>query len=302
VSAVDARLPAGGRYLEAEADRFRTDFDVRCFAFRHALAGDPRFEPDRLLALAQELAGDPRDVYYDAGDVEIGQRWDQIPPCDLTIAQLLHRIETANAWIVLRKVDKSPAYAALLDACISEIEEELGRSLHDVMKVSNALVFISSPNRITTYHIDRECSCLLQLRGHKTISIFDRNDRDVLPEEEIERFWTVDNNSATYRPELQSRASVFALAPGSAVHIPVNAPHWVQNGSDVSISLNINFHYKDRALADVYRTNYWLRRIGLKPTPPRRSALLDGLKSTAYGSTRGLRSVARLVRRKTSAP
>jgi hypothetical protein len=298
VSGFELAAPASEMLLDAEPDRFRNDFDRRCFAFRHTLANHPLFESERLLRLAQQMAGDPRDVYYDAGDVQIGQRWDQIPACDLSVEQLLDRIENANAWIVLRKVDKSPPYAALLDACIAEIEVRSGRTLRDVMKIRNALIFISSPGRITTYHIDRECSCLLQIRGQKTISIFDRNDRDVLPEEEIERFWTVDNNSATYRPALQTRANVYEMSPGSAVHIPVNAPHWVKNGPDVSISLNINFHYKDSALADIYRTNYWLRRIGLTPTPPRRSALLDGVKRTAYGSTRGIRALAQRVRRK----
>ncbi len=287
-----------GHIFEAESDQFRDDFDRRPFAFRHTLASDPLFETGRLIEVARQLAADPRDVYYDAGDVEIGQRWDDIPACELSVAQLLERIEHANAWIILRKVDKLPAYAALLDACLAEIEQRSGRNLRDVMKIRNALVFISSPHRITTYHIDRECSCLLQIRGSKTINVFDRNDRDVLSEEELERFWTIDNNSATYKPELQQRASVFELVPGNAVHLPVNAPHWLKNGPEVSISLNVNFHYKDSALADIYRTNYWLRKIGLKPTPPRRSALLDGLKRSAYGSTGALRTMVRRLARK----
>jgi hypothetical protein len=34
----------------------------------------------------------------------------------------------------------------------------------------------------------------------KTVSIFEPTDRDVLPEWEIEKFWEVDNNAATYKP------------------------------------------------------------------------------------------------------
>jgi hypothetical protein len=291
-------VSAIGTYLDVDPERFRDDFDRRSFAFRHRLAGSPLFEPHRLLAIAREMAADPRDVYYDAGDIEVGQRWDQIPACDLTVEQLMHRIETANAWIVLRKVDKSPDYAELLDRCIAEIESQLGRSLRDLIKIRNALIFITSPHRITTYHIDRECSWLLQIRGTKTIRIFDPRDRDVLPEEELERFWTVDNNAPTYRPHLEHRAAVYELTPGMAVHLPVNAPHWVQNGPQVSVSLNINFHYKDRELADIYRANHWLRRLGFKPRPPRQSALLDGVKRTVYGSARPLRTFGRSLRGK----
>jgi hypothetical protein len=72
----------------------------------------------------------------------------------------------------------------------------------------------------------------------------------------------------------------------------------VQNGPQVSVSLNINFHYKDRELADIYRANHWLRRLGFKPRPPRQSALLDGVKRTVYGSARPLRTFGRSLRGK----
>ena len=167
-----------------------------------------------------------------------------------------------------------------------------------MVKLRNAIIFINSPNRISTYHIDRECNCLLQIRGTKTLSIFDRNDREVLPEEEIERFWAVDNNSAVYKPHLQNRARVFELPPGRGVHIPVNAPHWVRNGPEVSVSLSINFHYHDAMLADVYRANYWLRKLGVRPAAPRESALRDAVKSTVYRSMRVLQAgTRRLVTR-----
>jgi hypothetical protein len=291
-----AQVAPRANYFDVDAERFRADFDRRSFAFGHRLAQSPLFEPERLLAIARTMASDPRDVYYDAGTIDVGQRWDEIPACDLSVEQLVHRIETANAWIVLRKVDKSPEYAALLDGCLAEIETRLGRNLRKMMKIRNALLFITSPHRVTTYHIDRECSWLLQIRGTKTISIFDPRDREVLPEEELERFWTVDNNAPTYRPQLEHRASVYELNPGTAVHLPVNAPHWVRNGPGVSVSLNINFHYKDRELADIYRANHWLRRAGFNPTPPRQSAVLDEFKRTMYASARPLRVLTKSLR------
>jgi hypothetical protein len=257
------------------------------------LADHPLFLPERVLQLAKQMAKDPRDVYYDAGDVRVDQRWDEVPACDLPVDVLLNRIETAGAWIILRSAERDPEYAELLDACMDEIERLSGFDLRNISKLRNAIIFISSPNRVSSYHIDRECNCLLQIRGTKTISVFDRNDRDVLSEAEIERFWTVDNNAAVYKPHLQDRAHVFELKPGSAVHIPVNAPHWVRNGPEVSVSLSINFHYKDALLADVYRANYWLRRIGLQPSQPRHSPTRDALKSRLYGSVRSLSATTR---------
>lgn len=281
---------AGPPWLDANEDVFREAFDRRSFAFAHRLAGHPLFEPQRLLELARKLAEDPRDVYYDAGPIRVDQRWDQTAVCDLPLDYLLNRIETAGAWIVLRRAEKDPEYAQLLDACMNEIEMLAGRDLSETIKLRNAIVFINSPNRISSYHIDRECNCLLQISGSKTLSVFDRYDRDVLSEDEIERFWAIDNNSAVYKPEYEDRAMKFALVPGVGVHIPVNAPHWVQNGPDVSISLSINFHYRDSVLGDVYRANYWLRRAGLRPSPPERSRTSATLKSAAYGAARALRS------------
>jgi hypothetical protein len=279
--------------LVVKGDVFAANFDRKPFAFAHRLAYHPLFEPERLLQLAQQMSKDPRDVYFDAGDVRVDQRWDQVPACDLPIDVLLNRIETAGAWVVLRRAESDPEYAALLDACMDEIVELSGFDLRQVCKLRNAIIFISSPNRVSSYHIDRECNCLFQIRGTKTVNVFDRDDREVLPETEIERFWTVDNNAAVYKPHLQDRARVFDLVPGCAVHIPVNAPHWVRNGPEVSVSLSINFHYKDALLADVYRANYWLRHIGLRPEQPRRSAARDALKSTLYGSARRLSATTR---------
>jgi hypothetical protein len=283
--------------LEADADVFRRSFDRESFAFRHRLSDHPLFESERLLELAKTMARDPRDVYYDAGEVGIGQRWDQTPVCDVPVDQLLHRIETAGAWIILRRAEIDPEYAAVLDRCIEEIGEMAGLDFSKIMKLRNAIIFINSPNRVSTYHIDRECNSLLHIRGTKELHVFDREDREVLPEVEIERFWTVDNNAAVYKPELENRATVYHLEPGSAVHIPVNCPHWVQNGPEVAVSISINFHYHDRLLADIYRANHWLRRLGGAPTPPRRSPLVDGLKSKTFNLAKGLRkTVARSSR------
>ncbi len=280
-------------WLVAKPNTFAANFDRKPFAFAHRLADNPLFFPERLLTLAQQMARDPDDVYYDAGDVRVDQRWDQVPACDLPIDVLLNRIETAGAWVILRHAERDPEYARLLDACMDEIEALSGFDLRRVSKLRNAIIFISSPNRISSYHIDRECNCLLQIRGTKTVSVFDRDDRDVLSEAEIERFWTVDNNAAVYKPHFQNRAHAFELAPGCAVHIPVNAPHWVRNGPEVSVSLSINFHYKDELLADVYRANYWLRRMGLRPAQPRHSRTRDALKSRLYGSARLLSATTR---------
>jgi hypothetical protein len=164
---------------------------------------------------------------------------------------------------------------------MAELKAHIGPQIEPMIMQEDIIIFVTSPKRVSTYHIDRECNFLLQIRGTKTLHVFDREDREVLSEEEIERFWTVDHNAAAYKPHLQNRATSYRLTPGTGVHIPVNCPHWLENDDNVSVSLSVNFQFKDSVRANPYRANFLLRKIGLHPTPPGKSAALDSLKSTA---------------------
>jgi hypothetical protein len=240
----------------------------------------------------------PRDeLHYDAGNVRVDQRWDQVPTCKLTAVELMDQIENAGAWIIIRRAQRDPAYREILDRCLSEVEELVGIDLSRRAKVSDSVIFITSPGRISSYHIDRECNFLLQIQGEKDIYIFDKGDRDVLPEEEIERFWTIDNNAAVYKPQFQDRSQAFRLKPGVGVHIPVNAPHWVKNDDNISVTVAMTFQFHDTALANTYRANYYLRQLGLDPMPPGRSYWRDHVKSASLECAIRLRRTLRLLSR-----
>ena len=210
----------------------------------------------------------------------VDQRWDESvrpktsPPC------LVDNIAVSNAWIIIRHAELDPRYRVLLERGMAEIKEASGDRWPRAIRRKHAIIFVTSPRRISTYHIDRECNFILQIRGEKLIYIFDQNDREVLPEEELERFWTVDNNAATYKAQYQDRCQVFRLRPGDGVHVPVNAPHWVQNCDDISITLSLNFQFSDMERANKYRANYYIRRLGITPAPPGEHPLRDRVKAT----------------------
>jgi len=264
---------------------FSRQFDSRPFEFEHNLSSHPLFELPRLLKLARSTeAVRPGDLYYDAGEIRVDQRWDETGPKMITVEQAIDNIECTGAWIVLKRVERDPEYAELLRQCMQDAQHYIGRELTKDLRVAqDGIIFISSPNRVTSYHIDRECSFLLQIQGEKSISVFDRDDRVVLTEQELERFWTVDNNAPRYKPDAQGRASVFALRPGNGVHIPVNCPHWLKNGNNLSISFNINCQFKDRFRANLYRANFALRTLRLSPAPPGKSRFRDVLKRRLVG-------------------
>jgi hypothetical protein len=294
----DAVAPGVPKALEADALLFQQCFNRAAFEFAHHLAGHPLFELPRLLELAKSLPD--ADVYYDAGDIRVDQRWDQIPRTQLSVEELIERIKHAGAWILLRGTHKDPRYAALLRQCVEEVQDVVGAAFPKRFKCLRGLVFITSPNRVTTYHIDRECNYLLQIHGEKVIYVFDRFDREVLPEVEIERFWSVDNNAAVYKPHYQGRGREFQMRPGVGVHLPVNAPHWLKNGDNISVTLAVTFQFPDSYLANVYRTNYFLRKAGINPLPPGRSKLRDGLKGWAMGGAIATRNAVKGVLKRNS--
>jgi hypothetical protein len=273
-----AQARDGSRTVDLDRDVFREKFNRRHFVFQHHLSHHPLFQLPRLIELARSTAATRADdLYYDAGVQDVGQRWGTAP-APFPVDETIDRIENAGAWIVLKRADVDPSYAALLERCMSDILEVSGRDLERKMRRKEVIVFITSPNRLTAYHIDSENNFLLQLSGRKEINLFRPEDREVTTEQEIEHFYSIDTNAATYKPELQHRAEVLTMEPGMGVHIPVNAPHWLKNGDNISISVSINYHGYDSERGAIYRTNHYLRRLGLNPTPPFRSPAVDQLK------------------------
>src|SRR5882757_8981347 len=99
--------------ISADNAALRRDFPLKPFAIRHKLAGHPLLSLPRIAQLAAEL---PRDlIEYNSGKVAISQDPDAIPSVDLDPVEVVKRIETAGAWMVLKRVENSPEYRAVLE-------------------------------------------------------------------------------------------------------------------------------------------------------------------------------------------
>jgi hypothetical protein len=272
------KTPIRTSIFDASNPGFHTDFDEKPFEFQHCFSEDhPMFQMPRI----RQILDHPdlmHHAYYDHGEIIVGQRWKELPERKLTSKEVFDNIDQCSGWMMLRHLERDPEYNELLEQCLNEVKLLTGREIDQDKKSQEAIIFFTSPNRITAYHIDRECNFLMQVKGKKEMNIFDRNDRDVTPEAELETFWSKDNNAGLYKPEFQDRAYVFQMRPGSGVHIPVNSPHWLKTPNNVSISFSISYQYKDTRRKYVYQANYYMRRMGLNPTPPGRSAILDNTK------------------------
>jgi hypothetical protein len=291
-AAAPAARPKGS-WLELDPDAFRSHFDRHAYLFRHQLHGHPLFALPRLIELAKRLP--ERYVEYNAGNVPVSQDWYKTPHTGLSPEETIRRIEECCSWMVLKRIDQDPEYRVLLNECLDQIEP-LSAPLAPGMHTRAAAVFISSPNSVTPYHIDQEYNFLLQIRGLKQMTVFDASDRTVLSEEDLEDYFskrTIDRN-IPFKDEWQSRGTVFDMTPGTGVHVPSTAPHWVRNGPAVSISFSCGFvtRVTDRR-ACIYRLNHCLRQMDLRPAPFGRSRRRDAVKFVAF---RAVRACGRLRR------
>jgi hypothetical protein len=272
-------------------DAFREQFGKLPFLLPHRLEGHELFSLPRLVELSRRLPA--AQVEYNAGEVPVGLDPARTPRNGLSPDETIRRIEECRSWLVLKSVEHDPAYALLLDRCLAQVRATRAR-LTAGMSDPHAFIFVSSPGAVTPYHMDPEENFLLQIRGTKTMSVFDPADRSIVSEQEVERFFSGAHRNLAYRDHYQRKAQLFDLKPGLALHVPFAAPHWVQNGPAVSISFSITFNTTASMRAQhAHRINARLRRWGVQPAPVGRSALRDALKQlVSRASARAARALA----------
>jgi hypothetical protein len=130
--------------------------------------------------------------------------------------------------------------------------------------------------------MDREMNFLLQIRGTKTVKLWDPHDDEIMSAEQRDRLLTErEEPRPPYRPSFERKAMVFELAPGLGVHHPFIAPHLVTTGPRLSISLAITFRTDRSDLwTDAHRFNHRVRRrLGTGLGVVGRSGVLDATKA-----------------------
>ncbi|HVV96141.1 MAG TPA: hypothetical protein VHC92_03265 [Rhodanobacteraceae bacterium] len=255
-------------------------FDREPFLIGHRLADHPLLQLPRLIELARTLPEE--SVEYNAGSVGIDQRPELTPRTGLSIEETLRQIETCGSWMVLKDVEHDPEYRQLLDACLDAIKPEIDRVAPGMCR-RHAFIFVSSPGATTPYHVDYELNFLLHVRGDKTMTVWNGQDRDVMSEGERERILTGGQRNLPYRDEFAAKAWVFQLRPGMGVHVPLSSPHHVKVGDKVSISFSITFLTDDgQRVRALHRTNAFLRRLGWKPRDVGISKTGDAVKFLGF--------------------
>ena len=260
------------KLLELDRDLLCAEFGEAPFLVGHRLTRHPLFHLPRLVELARTLPA--AQVEYNAGDVPVNLDPAATPRNGLSAEETIRRIAECRSWLVLKHVERDPQYAGLLERCLAEV-----RTLVPEMSQQHGFIFVSSPGAVTPYHMDPEENFLLQVRGSKTMHVCAPQDRAVLSEPELERFFSGAHRNLVFREEYRGRSRPFRLSPGLGVHVPLAAPHWVQNGPEVSVSFSITFQTAASARkAHAWRLNALLRRWGIDPAPVGISTRRDAMK------------------------
>ncbi|HEX4383731.1 MAG TPA: hypothetical protein VH083_12300 [Myxococcales bacterium] len=269
--------------IEVDKEVCSAYFDRKPFHVAHGLGSHKLFALPRLMELARSLP--EAFVEYNGGNLPVGVTAAQTPRNGLSPEETVRRIAENGSWMVLKRVEQSPEYGELLDACLDDVAAQAGRTLPRMLK-REGFIFLSSPNAVTPFHLDPEHNFLLQVRGTKTVNMWDRDDRFVLPDKELETFYSAFvHRNLPWRDVFQTTAWQVGLKPGQGLHFPVAVPHWVKNGPEVSISFSITFRSQSSESRElIYRANARLRKLGLSPKPPGQSLLLDQTKRTAFAA------------------
>jgi len=132
-------------------------------------------------------------------------------------------IETAGAWMVLKRVENSPEYGALLEDTLRRGRGRARLQTACWTPASNGrgILFVSSPEFDHAVPLGQLRQFLVHIHGEKFFTIFDNNDRSIVGDDEIERSMTKHRN-LKYDDSFAPRGSEFHLFAGDAAMCPIS--------------------------------------------------------------------------------
>ena len=290
--------------ITADNDSLKRDFPLKPFAIRHKLSGHPLLTLPRIAQLASSM---PRDlIEYNSGDAAISQDPDKVKSVDLDPIEVVNRIQTAGAWMVLKRIEKTPEYRQLLEDALTSVARARGfKSIEDAgFSQIEGFLFVSSPNSTTPFHMDAEDNFFVQIHGEKIFAVYDNRDGKIADDAQVEHS-TVKHRNVPFHESFRPRGIEFNLDAGDGCYIPYQWPHWVKTAGSYSISMAITWKTEEvRRLNDLHRFNSMLRSLGLPQAAPGKNPALDSVKLGLYRTAaaiieplRGSETMRRIIRR-----
>lgn len=255
--------------IAVDADRFARSYDAAHLRVGHEVQNEPLLALDALVSLAETH---PEElVEHNLGSVSKTLPGGDAPRLGRAPSEVIAEIEANGSWLVLKNVERDPRYKGLLDTLLDEVGPAVPGG-DDTSLGREAFIFVSAPGSVTPAHVDPEHNFLLQVRGTKVMHVGLFSDESTRVRE-LERFYAGNHRNIEAVPD---GLEAVDLGPGDGVYVPPDAPHWVQNGEQVSISLSITWRTQDTSRRSrLWAVNHRLRERGRNPQAPGTSKLQD---------------------------
>jgi hypothetical protein len=262
-----------------------SQFDPRRIqALRHRLTDHPLLQSDQLIALGDRFRCSSR-LFTFSNNAGAAANFDAVArlyPNARTIKDSLRDISEAKAWVLLRHVQADPAYRSLIDYALDPIQKNIERK-DPGMYYRAGWIFVAAPHTTTPFHIDRNNGILLQVRGLKTVYVWDAEDTEVVTDRARDVFHARhDLDLVKWHEEFRERAHVFKVGPGMGVYIPETCAHLVETSDEPSTTISMTYSTKaTRRDALVHVMHDFMHRKGIELPEVGRRPLLDKLTYVA---------------------
>lgn len=261
---------------------------------RHHLSEHPLLQPDQLVVLGKRFQGSNRLFTFnngagaDANFDDVGRLF----PNRKSAAETLQGISDANAWMLLRHIQDDPTYRTLVDSSLNPIQAEIERR-DPGMHYRAGWIFIASPRTTTPFHIDRNHGFLLQIRGTKTVYVWNAEDAEICSDHARDIFHARhDLSLVKWREEFRHKARVFTIGPGMGVYMPLTSPHMIETSDESSISISLTYSTEaTRRNAMTHVMHELMHRKGIQPPVVGQRPLVDKLTYAAAAAAVALHGV-----------
>lgn len=245
----------------------KQEFDKAIIEARHTLHESPQFCDAALAALLDEYPREKLGIWTFAshGEGEDTPVKGEAP--DMSGEELLQAVKTGRMWLNLRATnDHVSTYAPVANTIFDSLHAATG---HRIVKRDMG-VLISSPGVHVHYHLDIPMVALFQIRGEKKVWFYPPTDRFATPLNVEAIALREKDEGLFYRNEFENCAQLMELKPGMGVTWPQTAPHRVQNGDMLNVSLSCEFMTLPALIkANAIYANGRLRRdFGASPGRP----------------------------------
>jgi len=264
---------------------------------RHRMADHYLLKPEQLIELSRRLEQRGRIRTHTStatADTPFNHAPEMHPNC-ASAAETLEHIQEAKAWLSLLNVQTDSTYRQLIDEVMDGIRPFV-EAKDPNMSYRGGWIFVSSPKTITPFHFDKEHNFILQIRGRKTVYVWEPDDYLVVSQRALDRFHARhERDLIAWKEEFRARAHRFEFGPGDGAYMPATAPHLVEVGEEPSVTMSFTYYTDStRRRSTLHYARGRLAEHGINLPEVGKYSLLDEM---VYQSANPIRATLRGIRR-----